>query len=274
MTETTAPTSLASIEAPIRDLLVHRAAAVAPDPDDIHGWMHRFTAAPGFALMVELNSQLSFLECHEAQKGVFPTARAEKVYHLALVYAVMLRQAFPNLQPVPLTHDRMHPREAIVRLQDWCKDASETRVHGVPTCRQSEAFGALMRQLLALGAKPINDATQKHQSEPGHRWLPARCYRRRTNEADPGEGQSADEKRSPALPPALKEVWDLLENHALTGQELAQRVKRRLATEGAMRKRLSAIRLTGRTIDNKRGFGFYRPDAPPDDLRVGERESC
>ncbi len=68
MTDTTAPLALSSIDAPLRDILAHRAAAVSPDADDIHSWLRRLATAPGFALTVELNSQISFLaSCSKSQ---------------------------------------------------------------------------------------------------------------------------------------------------------------------------------------------------------------
>jgi hypothetical protein len=61
-----------------------------------------------------------------------------------------------------------------------------------------------------------------------------------------------------------KEVWDALDGKALTAKELSMEATGRRDLEDAMRKRVAAIRNTGRVIDNKQGAGYFRPDAPPE----------
>jgi len=65
------------------------------------------------------------------------------------------------------------------------------------------------------------------------------------------------------LPDDQQEIWDLLENHFFTAKQLAKRVLAAPISEEAIRKRIQAIRRSKRKIENKRGVGYYRPDAPP-----------
>lgn len=71
------------------------------------------------------------------------------------------------------------------------------------------------------------------------------------------------EQEGEPLTEALQEVWDLLEGKAMIGKHIAQKVLGDPTQEDAIRKRISDIRKTGRTIDNRRGVGCFRPDAPP-----------
>lgn len=70
------------------------------------------------------------------------------------------------------------------------------------------------------------------------------------------------------LTPAQQKIWDMLEGKAMLGKELAQAVYGDVKRAGAVRKQIEGIRKTGRTIDSKRGFGYFRPDAPPSELGV------
>lgn len=62
------------------------------------------------------------------------------------------------------------------------------------------------------------------------------------------------------IPESARAVWDALHRTALTAKELAQKLG---STEDAMRKRVDALRALGYEIRNRRGAGYYRPDAPP-----------
>jgi len=65
------------------------------------------------------------------------------------------------------------------------------------------------------------------------------------------------------LTEALKEVWDLLDGQILAAKDMAKCVQGAPVSPGAIRKRIEAIRKTGRKILTVRGAGYYRPDAPP-----------
>jgi hypothetical protein len=65
------------------------------------------------------------------------------------------------------------------------------------------------------------------------------------------------------LPDDQQEIWDLLENHIFTAKQLAKRVLAAPISEEAIRKRIQAIKGSKRKIENKRGVGYYRPDALP-----------
>lgn len=80
------------------------------------------------------------------------------------------------------------------------------------------------------------------------------------------EGEEKQEIQMP-LSEALQEIWDLLEGKALLGKELARLVAGGPVSQDSIRKRIVAIRTTGRSIVNKRPFGYYRPDAPPEELK-------
>ena len=64
------------------------------------------------------------------------------------------------------------------------------------------------------------------------------------------------------LSPALQEVWDLLNGRSLTAKELATRLLDDPRSAEAIRKRVEAIRKTGRRIEILPGSGYYRVDAP------------
>ena len=61
-------------------------------------------------------------------------------------------------------------------------------------------------------------------------------------------------------------IWDLLNGHMLAAKELRNETDPQLS-EGAIRQTIKRIRESGRSIDNIRGSGYYRPDKPPRDTR-------
>ncbi len=67
------------------------------------------------------------------------------------------------------------------------------------------------------------------------------------------------------LPDGQRKVWDLLKGQALTAKEISAKLaeEREEVRDEAVRKRIEQIKESGRTIFNKRGTGYYRPDAPP-----------
>ena len=65
------------------------------------------------------------------------------------------------------------------------------------------------------------------------------------------------------LPDDQQEIWDLLKNHIFTAKQLAKSVLAAPISAEAIRKRIQAIKGSKRKIENKRGVGYYRPDAPP-----------
>ncbi len=69
----------------------------------------------------------------------------------------------------------------------------------------------------------------------------------------------------PALTPGEQAVWDALAGHAGSAMDLGRDA--RIATsEQTIREHVKSIRskLGARAIDMRRGFGYFRPDAPPD----------
>ena len=77
----------------------------------------------------------------------------------------------------------------------------------------------------------------------------------------------------PPLTPALREVWALLEKQALTAKELAPRVDGAPVSEDSIRKRVAALRRSGRAIGTEAALGYYRPDASPPEWTPLVRES-
>jgi hypothetical protein len=75
------------------------------------------------------------------------------------------------------------------------------------------------------------------------------------------------------LPPAQKEVWDLLDGRALSAKELARKVAGGPVTEDSIRKRVASIRKTGRMVESTWGLGYYRPDQPPPESTGAPSES-
>lgn len=78
-----------------------------------------------------------------------------------------------------------------------------------------------------------------------------------------GDGtQRAD--AAPLTTDGQRSVWEALNNRAMTGKELAKA----LHTSGeTIRQHVSDLRKAGYQVPNRRGRGYYRPDAPPDDFR-------
>ena len=59
-----------------------------------------------------------------------------------------------------------------------------------------------------------------------------------------------------------KEVWDALLGKVLTGKQLAVLLN---SNEDAIRKRVDRLNGDGHTVQNRRGAGYFRPDALPSD---------
>lgn len=78
----------------------------------------------------------------------------------------------------------------------------------------------------------------------------------------PVEHKRGDQTRPDDLPAECSSIWDALSGVALTGPELA---KRQASTETAIRASVVEIRKRlGKTaIGHRRGYGYFRPDAPP-----------
>ena len=60
-----------------------------------------------------------------------------------------------------------------------------------------------------------------------------------------------------------KRVWDALSGRALTGKELTNELE---TSEDTVRQWVRELRANGFDVPNKRGRGYYRLDAPPNDL--------
>lgn len=77
---------------------------------------------------------------------------------------------------------------------------------------------------------------------------------------DPGKPMSGGQKQ----------VWDLLENCALTGSELVKALKQRgvESSDGMVRQHIHNLKQTGFAVENRRGRGYYRLDAPPPDMQT------
>jgi biotin operon repressor len=60
-------------------------------------------------------------------------------------------------------------------------------------------------------------------------------------------------------------LWDALEGQALTAKKLAEQLD---TSENTIRQHVSDLRKAGCDIPNRRGRGYYRPDAPPEDCGV------
>ena len=70
----------------------------------------------------------------------------------------------------------------------------------------------------------------------------------------------------PPMTNGQKRLWGALKGRAMTGKELAG--KDQLDTsEETVRSWVRELRRAGYGIENRRGRGYYRPDAPPDDVR-------
>ncbi|MCK6477199.1 MAG: hypothetical protein L6Q35_10250 [Phycisphaerales bacterium] len=82
------------------------------------------------------------------------------------------------------------------------------------------------------------------------------------------DAPQADSARTPLIPQPLapmtdlqQAIWDALEGKAMTEKEL-----RKLLEPGSeVRPAIARIKAGGRRIENRRGAGYFRPDAPPPD---------
>lgn len=79
------------------------------------------------------------------------------------------------------------------------------------------------------------------------------------------------------LPEAQREVWDLLQSRCLSAKQIAMHLLKHPSHEAAIRKRVQDLnRRSGYRVENKRGHGYFRPDAPPPEWQMqrGPRESA
>jgi hypothetical protein len=136
------------------------------------------------------------------------------------------------------------------------------------------------RYYLLIGFGPElteDDYARALTSKEAATWLLAEGYE--LSDELQGEGLCSDSgtdlrpQGQPPLPPAQKEVWELLNGQALSAKEIAVRVRAAPVSEDSIRKRVAAMRKAGRRVENTLGLGYFRPDAPPQDLTGGQRES-
>lgn len=78
----------------------------------------------------------------------------------------------------------------------------------------------------------------------------------------------------PPLTEALQEVWDALTNRFATAKELAKEILDDALKGDVIRKRIQAIRKTGRGIGHLASLGYFRPDAPPPELLNPPDREC
>lgn len=76
-----------------------------------------------------------------------------------------------------------------------------------------------------------------------------------------------------ALTTVQAEVWDLLRNHDMTAPEISNELLGDRTGADAMRKRIFDMNKAGWRVLNKRGRGYYRPDALPHDFTTPSRDS-
>lgn len=62
------------------------------------------------------------------------------------------------------------------------------------------------------------------------------------------------------LPDGARAVWEALAGKVLSAKQLAQQLD---SNEHAVRKQITALNRLGRAVQNRRGAGYFRPDAPP-----------
>jgi hypothetical protein len=67
----------------------------------------------------------------------------------------------------------------------------------------------------------------------------------------------------PPLPEPCQMVYVMLEGNILKAKDIAVQIGLEPSDEDVVRKRIDRIRKTGREISNRRGVGYFRPDAPP-----------
>lgn len=82
------------------------------------------------------------------------------------------------------------------------------------------------------------------------------------DETDLSAGQSMQLE---PLTEALQEVWDLLSGRLLSDRDLAKMVRSAPVTADSIRKRIQGLNNCSRLVENVRGRGYFRPDAPPPD---------
>lgn len=134
---------------------------------------------------------------------------------------------------------------------DLCDQAA-----GVPRAYPRRRRGKLGRPIDADAARDRELPEDLSEQEHGAAVGPARSGSERPTE--PG----GRETLAP-LSEVLRSVWDALDGYALTAKEIAVAIRLEARDEDLIRKRIGAIRRTGRQIENRRGLGYYRPDAPP-----------
>lgn len=99
------------------------------------------------------------------------------------------------------------------------------------------------------GPSPLTARSEAFRAIEKLRELDALC-------TDPCEGK-------PALTDQQREIWDLLDGCALSAKEIAVRAGFGFDQGDLIRKRIARIKRQGHAIKNRRGLGYYRPDAPP-----------
>jgi len=75
-------------------------------------------------------------------------------------------------------------------------------------------------------------------------------------------GLPAPADRTP-MTDGQKQVWDALDRRSLTGKEPSKKLDH---TEDVIRQWVRELRSKGYDVPTKRGRGYYRVDAPPDDF--------
>lgn len=65
---------------------------------------------------------------------------------------------------------------------------------------------------------------------------------------------------APVLTEGEKKVWEVLEGRAMTAAKIAGELN---TSEQTVKEQIKSIRLKGRNVENQRGRGYFRPDAPP-----------
>jgi hypothetical protein len=76
------------------------------------------------------------------------------------------------------------------------------------------------------------------------------------------------------LTDALQETWDKLEYRFATAKELAKEILDDALRGSVIRKRIEAIRKTGRGIGHLGNLGYFRPDAPPPGFQAPPASDC
>jgi hypothetical protein len=115
-------------------------------------------------------------------------------------------------------------------------------------------------------AEALTQVAFLREGHPGLPELPALCASIRPGAALAGVREwlaridaGFTAPRAP-LTPCQQRVWEALaDGKARTAKEIAQMLKR--SSEDSVRKRIAAIRAGGRSIAQRRGSGYYRPDA-------------